>query len=224
MTIAEVSHRTQAHIRYKNKNGKVVPGATTIIVLLNKPQLIIWANRLGLQGIDSTKYRDDKADIGTLAHAMVLAELKGIKVDTSEYSEEQIEQAENSYLSWLEWSKGKDIKSILLETPLVSEQYQFGGMPDFLGQLDGTLVLMDYKTGGIYKEVVVQMGAYVKLLEENKYPPCSDAIVLGIPRSEDESFREVKIGKGALKSGWEVFSHLRATYDLLKLLDKAVGL
>ena len=59
---------SKAHIRYKLKDGTVVPGATTITGLLNKPFLITWANRLGLEGIDSTKYRDAAADIGTLAH------------------------------------------------------------------------------------------------------------------------------------------------------------
>ena len=212
--IEKVSTKSQAHIRYKNKEGKVIPGATTIIGLLNKPQLIIWANRLGLQGIDSTKYRDDKADIGTLAHAMVLADIKGEIADTSEYSKDQISQAENSYLSWLEWSKGKDVKPILLEAPLVSEEYQFGGMPDFLGHLNGTLVLMDYKTGGIYKEAYIQCCAYRQLVIENNNPPPEKAIVLGIPRSADDEFKEVTYTN--FDTGWEIFKRLNECYQLLK--------
>jgi len=209
-----MTEKNKAHIRYKNKEGKIIPGATTVINLLAKPQLIIWANRLGLQGIDSTKYRDDKGDIGTLAHAMVLADLKGEPVDTSDYSKEQIEQAENSFLSWLKWRKGKDIKPILLETPLISEPQQFGGTPDFLGHLDGNIVLMDYKTGGIYKEAYIQACSYYHLLIENEYPTPEKAIVLGIPRTEDENFNEVTYTN--FETGWEIFMRLNQVYQLLK--------
>ena len=112
----------KAHIRYKNQSGVVVPGVTTIIGLLNKPQLVVWANRLGLQVIDSTKFRDDKADIGTLAHAMIVADLKGERCDTSDYSKEQIDQAENSFLYYLDWRKGKELRPLAIEVPMVSEQ------------------------------------------------------------------------------------------------------
>ncbi len=209
-----MAEKNKAHIRYKDKEGNIVPGATTIIGLLAKPQLIIWANRLGLQGIDSTKYRDDKADIGTLAHKMVLADIKGETVDTSEYSKEQIDQAENSFLSWLEWRKGKELKVILMETPLVSEGYSFGGTPDFLGYLNGQLVLMDYKTGGIYQEAYIQVCSYRQLLAENGYPSIDKAIVLGIPRTEDEDFKEITYTN--FDNGWRIFKRLNEIYQLLK--------
>lgn len=58
---------SKAHVKYRTKDKVLVPGVTTITNLLNKPYLIKWANDLGLEGIDSTKYRDEAADIGTLA-------------------------------------------------------------------------------------------------------------------------------------------------------------
>ncbi len=209
-----MAEKNKTHIRYKDKEGNIVPGATTIIGLLAKPQLIIWANRLGLQGIDSTKYRDDKADIGTLAHKMVLADIKGEKVDTSEYSKEQIDQAENSFLSWLEWRKGKELEPIIMETPLVSEEFSFGGTLDYYGYLDNTLVLMDYKTGGIYQEAYIQVCSYRQLLVENGYPPIDKAIVLGIPRTEDEDFKEITYTN--FDNGWRIFKRLNEIYQLLK--------
>ncbi|MBR3805105.1 MAG: hypothetical protein IKJ14_07150 [Clostridia bacterium] len=62
---------SKAHTRYYDSTGAVVPGATTITGLLNKPALVLWANRLGLEGIDSTKYVDKAAKIGTLIHYLV---------------------------------------------------------------------------------------------------------------------------------------------------------
>ena len=41
----------KAHTRYELKDGTYVPGTTTITGLENKPFLVPWANRLGLEGI-----------------------------------------------------------------------------------------------------------------------------------------------------------------------------
>ena len=86
---------SKAHTQYKLASGTKVPGVTTVLSLLNKPALVKWANNLGLQGIDSNKYRDAAADIGTLAHAMIQAHLQNEKLDTSQYSAQQIDLAEN---------------------------------------------------------------------------------------------------------------------------------
>ncbi len=204
----------RAHIRYTNGMGAIVPSVTRVIGNLNKPQLVPWANRLGLQGIDSSKYRDDKASVGHLAHALVLADFTGSVVDTSEYTAAQIAQAETSYLQYLEWAKGKHLETIFAELPLVSETWQYGGTPDWYGYVDGELCGVDYKTGGIFREVVLQVSAYRELIRDNGYVAPSKFIVLGIPRSSDEIFREVTITD--FTQGWAAFSALRALYDPLK--------
>ncbi len=203
-----------AHIRYRNKNRDIIPGASTIANMLDKPALAPWANKLGLKGIDSNAYAREMASIGTLAHTMIMRELKGEEPNTSEYSQEQIDKAENSYLSWLEWHKKKDLKPMLIETPMVSEQYQFGGTPDCLGFIDGILTLVDYKTGGIWREAYIQTCAYRELAIENGFPPAEKILILGIPRTEDEKFQEVSYTK--FDTGWECFVLLRQVYELLK--------
>ena len=82
--------RVKAHVTYYNKEGKRLPGTTTILGILNKPLLVNWANNLGLQGINVRDYVDDKADIGTLVHDMMFCDLKGTKVDTDYYTAIQI--------------------------------------------------------------------------------------------------------------------------------------
>ena len=209
-----MADKGKAHIRYKNRDGRIIPGASTIANMLDKPALAPWANKLGLQGINSNDYAKGMAQIGTLAHAMIMATLKSEKVDTSEYSQEQISKAENSYLSWLEWSKGKIIKPVIIETPMVSETYQFGGTPDFLGEIDGVMTLADYKTGGIWREAYFQTCAYIQLAIENGYPSVRRILILGIPRTEDEKFQEVTYT--SFDKGWEVFVYLLKVYNLLK--------
>ncbi len=206
--------RQKAHTRYKNAKGKGVPGTTTVLGKLAKPALVPWANKLGLQGIDCRSYVDDKAAIGTLAHAMVIDGLAGKKTDTDEYSKEQIDQAENSLLSFYEWEKANKITPVQMEVPLVSEEYQFGGTPDIYCMVDDKPVLIDIKTSkAIYTEMSYQLAAYVILLRENGMP-VTDARILRIGRNEDEGF-EVRRWD-SLERETEIFKHLLAIYHLEK--------
>lgn len=180
----------KAHIQYKTKDGIKVPGVTTITGELgwNKQALISWANKIGLDGMLANKYRDDKAEIGTLAHEFITNTLQGIKTDTSDYSENQIAQAENSVLKFDNWHKDHNLEPILIEKPLVSETYGFGGTPDIYGKVDGIYTLIDLKTGkNIYDEHLVQTGGYAILLEEHGHR-VEKIIILNIPRAASEKF------------------------------------
>ena len=186
-----------------------------------KPALIPWSNKLGLQGIKVGEYVDNLADIGTLAHSMIMAYLKKEELDTSEYSQSQIDLAENSFLSYLEWAKGYTITPILIETPLVSEEYRFGGTLDLLASINGVNTLIDFKTGkAIYPEHAVQVAAYYMLALEYGYT-ISKVLILRIGRDESEGF-EVKPVEN-LEANWEVFTHCLAIYELQKMLRRKKG-
>jgi hypothetical protein len=212
------STRTKAHIRYRNAAGGIVPGTTTITGLLNKPQLVPWANKLGLQGIDSKAYTEEKAVIGTLAHKMVTDYLLQMPTETKEYSKFQTDAAENSFLSYLRWAEHKTIDPILIEKPLVSEEFQYGGTADIYAKVDGVVELIDLKTGGIFDEHVVQVCAYKHLLVENGYP-VERVRILGIPRDDDDGFTERLVSDTS--AGWRIFCHLLAVYHDLKKLKGA---
>lgn len=206
--------KTKVHTQYKLNNGTRVPSVTTVIGILAKPALIHWSWKCGLRGDDYKAIRDQAGEVGTLAHQMILADLKGEEVDTSEYAFTQVESAKHCYSAYLEWRKERGLEPILLETPLVSETLMYGGTPDYYGYLDGTLVLMDYKTGGVYQEAFIQTVAYRELLVENGYAPAEKIIILGIPRNEGEKFQEITWTN--FDPCWEMFKHLRAAYELQK--------
>jgi len=206
--------KARAHIRYKNQDGENVPGVTTVLGVLNKPALVIWANRLGLQGIDSTKYRDEMADIGTLAHQMIVDYFKAEKTDTSEYSKSQIDLAENCLLSFWEWEKGHKIEVILAEVPLISQEYGYGGTIDCFCKLDGQPTLLDFKTGrAIYPEMFYQLAAYKQLLAEAGHL-FEVSRILRIGRDLDEGFEERIVGD--LRKHFEIFKNCLSIYQLRK--------
>jgi hypothetical protein len=210
----KTTQRVKAHTTYKLVDGTIVPGVTTILGVLNKPALIPWANKLGLQGIDSSKYVDEKAAIGTLAHQMIADYLRKGETDTSEYSKFQIDQAENSVLSFLEWEKTHPIEPVLIEEPMVSERYGFGGTLDCVALLDKELWLIDFKTsGGIYPEMMIQVAAYRGLAFECELD-IHKVRILRIGRTPDEGFEDRPVNN--LDKRFEIFQHCLEIYRLQK--------
>lgn len=213
----KIKSASKAHTVYKLHDGTRVPGATTITGLLNKPYLIKWANNLGLDGIDSSKYVDEAAKAGTLAHALVLEHLTGEKVDLTQYTAQQIDLAENSILSFFEWEKRHKIEPIFCEKPLVSEKMRYGGTLDCFAYVNGEPELIDFKTGkAVYEEYFVQTAAYRKLLEEEGIE-VSRIRILRIGRDETEGFEERVITDS--RKYFEIFEHLLGIYYLKKELN-----
>ena len=218
--------KTKAHQRYRLKptddwpKGRIVPGVTTIVGILDKPALVPWANRMGLKGIDTRKYVDDKADIGTLAHALIIGELTEQEVDTSDYSQQQIDAAENARLSFYEWQKKHKLEIITAEESLVSEEYKFGVKYDIFGLIDGVQELLDLKTGsGIWEEAYYQLGGYLILLEENARH-VGRIRILNIPRSEDENFQEIVLSGRMMDLSKEMFMDCLSIYERKKEVKK----
>jgi hypothetical protein len=152
---------------YKTKAGKRVPSVTTILKNVGDSEgLIRWANRIGLEGIDLQDARKKAQDVGTLAHAMIEADLKGEKLDTSRVDPELLGPAETSFAAWSKWRALHQLKPVAVEQPLVSEEFQFGGTMDVVFDLD-CRTMEDHKTGGIYPEHLVQIAGYGILWNEH---------------------------------------------------------
>jgi hypothetical protein len=219
---AETSLRNgaRAHTVYKLANGTRVPGVTTILGVLAKPALIKWANNLGLQGIDSVKYVDALACVGTAAHAACIADLRGEDVDSvfAPLGKDTRALAENCYLSFCSWLKKHKVEPIATELPLVSEKYGYGGTLDILARVDGKIEIVDLKTGkAIYPDYFRQVAGYWNLVVENGIVevPVDQFRILNIPRAESEAFDE-KI-KASLRTQWDIFVRCLDVYNLFKL-------
>lgn len=216
MTIAS---KTKAHRVYKTADGLIVPGVTTVLQILNKPALVKWANNLGLQGIDSSRFRDKMADIGTLAHLMILDFFKQQKSDYSEYSPDDIDKAENCLISFYNWVNENDVKPIDVEVRFVSELYRYGGTVDLYCWLNEIPTLVDFKTGkGIYEEMFIQVAGYRQLLAEHR-KQVEQVRILRIGREESEGFEDHKVSN--LDDYWNIFFYSLNIYNLKNKIKKA---
>lgn len=181
---------------YYNKAGKRLVGTTSLISRFkDSGALIKWAYRKGLEheGLrrDGKPYPTDlydvtleAADIGTAGHAMVerhingedpmaapeLARLPDASVEGDSKTASPRERAINAYHQYVRWADTTKVKVVAQEMRLVSEKYQYGGTPDAIGEYDGQLCLLDWKTSNsVYSDYLIQLAAYKNLWEEN-YP------------------------------------------------------
>ena len=221
---AHAAERAKTHTIYRLSDGTRVPGVTTILGdTIPKPALVQWANKLGLQGIETRKYVDELATIGTLAHYLIECTLSNKEPDLKDYSPNQIALAYNSYRKFEEWVKKVDIEVIMSEQASVSEVHRYGGTIDAYLIVDGRPTLLDIKTSKVcYPDHYTQIAAYALLIEEDITIPSPEVHkILRVGRNEDEGFEEITIKNINLHK--ERFLLCRALYDINRKVAKAIS-
>jgi hypothetical protein len=211
-TDTDFGKKVRAHVRYRTADGTMVPGATTVLSGLAKPALVGWANRLGLEGIDSRAYTSEAATVGTLAHYLIECQLGCVEPDLADFTPAQLERAQTSLASFNAWLKDHTLEPLMLEAQLVSERYRFGGTIDCYGRLDNDLVLLDFKTSsGIYDEHKFQVAAYWHLLKELGHP-VDGARILRIGR-DGGGLEEHRLTRDQALGAWGVFQAALVLYQ-----------
>ncbi len=150
---------------YFLRDGTQVPGTTTICGAYRDAGGLLWWNwDQGRQGIPYGENLKKAGNIGTAAHAMVEAHLRGEPVPAAPFPE-----AGRAFEAFLRWEQQNQIKVLEQEMQLVSEDFRYGGTLDAVGIVDGEYVLLDWKTSkGVYKDHQLQLAAYVQLWNETQ--------------------------------------------------------
>jgi hypothetical protein len=211
-------------------DGVKVPGTTTVIGRFKESGgLLQWAFKQGQSGASSLyEKRDEAADIGTRAHSLIERHVNGEDLEAILASEDS-DQAKNAFEMYLKWEKQTKLKllSKYQEIQLVSPTHLFGGTPDAIGEIDGEVVLLDWKTSnGVYQDYLIQLAAYQHLV--------NDGYVMSTGQPLD-----LKVGKGAhllrfskeyadfghhyygdLTKAWRQFELFREAYDIDQVLKK----
>jgi hypothetical protein len=186
--------------RYYQIDGLTLPSVSTVLKVIAKPNLVSWARRttletvrellgeglsveaaLSLAEVEPERVRDAAAQRGGLAHEAIACALMG-KAYPSE---------------WGPWVKGAlsflanyGLRLVASEQMLASKRYKFAGTADLIARGgDGTLALVDWKTGGIWPEAALQLGAYSIALEEMTGRPVGEGFVVGLREKGYEAKR-----------------------------------
>jgi len=150
---------------------------TEVLRHLDKPALLHWATRLGLEGRTLQEELRDTGAQGTAVHASC-AELL-----TASGATAARDPAVREFIRWREAHQTGD--PVLIEQPLISEEHRIGGTPDVVLPVDGALTLVDLKAGrAVYREHLYQAGAYLRMVQLAGIP-AERAMVLLIPRAGD---------------------------------------
>jgi len=225
---------------YKAADGKKIPSVTTILKIKDPGALINWAYKQGREhGVLEGRGEEAPAGlyegsdilaIGTCVHAMCEAFVKG--GNPTEVLESSIEaatvvnrdtfraQAASAYSAFEFWVRGTQLEIVDCEVKVISETHRYGGTLDFIGRLDGKLVLGDFKTSnGVWPEYLCQLAAYAKAYEETTGHRIDGGYHLLRFSKENGDFGH-HFYPSLDDDAWPAFLHLRALYDLNERLKK----
>lgn len=162
---------------YRNSAGDQVPGVTDITGRFKQASgLIHWAYSQGRAGVP---LYGSETELGTIVHAIIEQDLAGhTHEEIRDYAEcalrgrsiAEVNAARNCFRAYRSWTKKHAIEVIAQETSLVSEAHQYGGTPDLIARVDGTLALVDFKTSKnarLYPEMVIAMAGHAALWNEH---------------------------------------------------------
>lgn len=199
---------------------KRVPSVTTILGTLGwgNENLLSWANNLGLEGKKHTEVRERAADIGTVAHEMIDDLLHGRLSSFPDIAPEIVSEAEIAFGAYQAWAKDRHLRIVESEFPLVSFERMFGGTPDALVEIDGTRVLLDFKTSKyLFAKHVIQVVAYMDLIAECRGIRLERAIVLRV--GKDGVFRALDVSGADIEIARAAFDHCLALHKVKSHLE-----
>lgn len=206
--------------------GREVPGCTTIaglfsddgwkfawppklmaeklMCVLNDGKVICAADIKEAKGAWREK-RDKSADSGSRAHALIETYIKTGMMN-SFLENKEVENCIANFLTWEEKLKPAWMASELQVGSLI---HGFAGILDALAEIDGKLVLMDFKTSsGIKLEYSIQLAGLMICLEEMGVKPTERAI-LHLPKDGEY---EYKVLNGNLEFEKECFLAAKTFY------------
>jgi hypothetical protein len=165
--------------RFYTIDGRRYPSVTSILNVLNKPQLMSWATRitrdyikkelfafrragslkeldldqiLAKSATEHNRVRDVAADHGIAIHSAI-----------SSYVSNKNYVAHNDpvIIAFREWQEASQFVPIASERLVFSREHGYAGTADLICTLNGRLALLDIKTGrGLYPEYKLQLAAY----------------------------------------------------------------
>ncbi len=135
---------------------------STVLGIVNKPGLVNWAVGLAKQGVDHIEERDKAAELGTSLHKAIQSYLEEEIISPAGLGMITLGQLTR----WIEWYKDSGITITATEKMVYHPVFKYAGTLDALGRdNDGKLVVLDWKSGGLWPEMALQLAAYGKALQ-----------------------------------------------------------
>ena len=201
-------------------NKKIVPSVTTILNRFkNSTGLIVWSNKLGLEGKSYHQELNKAAEIGTNVHELAQQHIEGI-----DYELPRDETVLNCFYKFIRWwdEYSKDCEVVFCEQSFASRLFQYGGTADLLIKKNNDYIIVDFKTSkSIYSDYVIQGSAYKQMIEE-KYDFKINKFIVARFGKESDDFEIKEYSLEKLDYAFEYFKTLRKAFDQDKSLLKII--
>jgi len=208
-------------------DGIRVPSVTTILGRFKESGgLIHWAWEQGRDGLDYRQTRDDAADAGKIAHAMVESTIrcKPFPIKPESPPAPAIEminwkKATSSFAAFQEWSQQTKLTPLETEVSLTCRCHMVGGTLDAM-MVNDKLAIGDWKTGNaVYIDHLCQLAAYGHLWTVNypSRPIIGGYHLLRFSKVEGDFTHHFWAN---LDKAWRQFELLREAFDLDKELKE----
>jgi hypothetical protein len=159
------------------------------------------------------QHRKRRAEIGTDFHRLSEAHLldKPVPWATFEEAADMLQQWSDKFLSRIG-------KVLLIEQPMLHRAFMYCGTPDLLAEIDGELMLVDWKTQQAGKEKVrtewaLQIGAYAKLIEHTYQITLRKAAMVIVTT---DGIRIQPYNYADIQQGWRRFAGFLVEYHALQ--------
>lgn len=206
------------------KRKEKIPAVTTILgsVGWKTEGLKHWAHSLGEQGIDMRDSLDTEATVGSLAHLAISADVNGraFDLDALHLEDTQKARVRKALSAWKEWKANTRVEFIASEKPLISAAFNFGGTLDGgVATANGKIAIIDFKTGKVYAEALLQVAAYSMLWTENNPDrPIEQFIILQLGK-DTGAFHHHMIPAEDMAPAAEAFAHAMRLHLLRKPIE-----
>jgi len=226
-------------------DGVPATGVTTVLGVIAKPALILWAaketatacreafNRALAEqtNIDRSfveavceaaknthrKKKETAGTIGHIVHSWIEAHINEPEV---EHDFPASAEAVSGCKAFLDWEKAHAVEFLASERVVASRAYGYCGTLDFTAMVDGKRTLGDIKTGsGIYDEFFFQTAAYELALREEGDSPFDEHLIVNCKKTRDLDGNILEI-----KSSAEFEANSRAFIAALTLFRRIEAL
>lgn len=196
------------HQELFDKDGNKVRSVTEVLSLINKPGLNNWMARLGYKKANAISIKS--RNFGTKFHVAIEETLLGKQLSTRD---KKIQKLLNNFKQWRE---SNNVECLAIEQHLYSPDLRLHGTPDLVALVNGTPMIVDWKTSKtIYHEAILQPVGYALLWNETKIEPLpyiNDALILQFDKTTGSIIEHSYTDISKLKT---VFLHLLDAHDFL---------
>lgn len=197
---------------YLSPNGEYYPSVTSVLQTINKGYgYEEWLKSVG----HNSKIIVEKAQkSGSKIHDAIERFLLGNKLEPLEFDEDEWVKMCN----FANWANGLDLEVIETETELFSENMRIAGTADLVCRINGTVYLIDYKSGNnIYSTSHLQVGAYVGMWNASHEVKIEKAGLLhvgaNVKTQKDLNNKGIKFEETEIEKSQKLFKHTLAIYD-----------